>query len=102
MSSHKQTTTSLSPEEDQQVEHLLAQYHQIADLLHTSTDAEQVQAVLMFINNLSEAAQLTFVEALSKQNESDAADILAAIHTLNSSKDLRKEVREQITHTFKK
>jgi hypothetical protein len=93
MSSDKHTTTSLSPEEQQHIERLLAQSHKIAELLHTSMDEKQVQAALMPINNLSEAAQLTFVKALSRQNESHAADILAAIHALDSSKDLRKEAR---------
>lgn len=83
----------LSPEETEQVQRLLSQYHQIAELLHTSLDQEQAQAALTVVNDLTEAAQIAFIKSLSKENVLDAADLLAGINAFSQLKEVRKEAR---------
>jgi tetratricopeptide (TPR) repeat protein len=91
--SNKETDTLLSPEENERVQHLFSQYHQIADLLRTSLDAEQAQAALVVVADLTEAAQNLFVKSLAKENEQDAADILAGINAFSQFKEVRKAAR---------
>jgi tetratricopeptide (TPR) repeat protein len=90
---NKETDTSLSPEETERVQRLFSQYHQIAELLHTSLDQEQAEAALTVVNDLSKAAQIAFVKSLAKENETDAADILASINAISQVKEVRKEAR---------
>ena len=77
----------------EQVQRLFSQYRQIAELLHTSLDQEQAQAALAVVSDLTEAAQITFVKSLAKENEIDAADILAGINIFSQVKEVRKEAR---------
>ena len=90
---HKEADTVLSPEENERVQRLLAQYHQVAELLHTGLDQEQAQAALVVVSDLSEVAQIAFVKSLAKERETDAADILAGVNTFSQLKEVRKEAR---------
>src|SRR5262249_47546656 len=91
--SNKEADTVLSPAENERVQRLLSQYHQIAELLHTSLDQEQAQAALNVVSDLTEAAQIAFVKSLAKAHETHAADILAGINTFSQLKEVRKEAR---------
>jgi len=86
----------LSQEDNVQVQHLLEEYHQIAQNLHQSTNQAQVENALADINALSENAQIALLKALSKENETDAADILVAVNALSPHKEVRKEARRSL------
>jgi tetratricopeptide (TPR) repeat protein len=96
MSRKKELATSLSQEDSQQVQLLLGQYHQIAETLHSSNNQAEAEAALQSFGTLSEAAQLAILKALSKENTTDAADLLTAINALSTSKDIRKEARRSL------
>jgi tetratricopeptide (TPR) repeat protein len=96
MTRKKESTTLLSEQDSQQVQHLLAQYHQLAEALHNSPDQTQAEAVLSTITSLPEAAQLAVLKALAKEKTGDAADVLAAINTLSPDKEMRKEARRSL------
>lgn len=91
--SNKEAETLLSPEETERVQHLFAQYHQIAELLRTSLDQEQSEAALTVIVALTAAAQIAFIKSLAKENEQDAADLLTGINIFSQLKEVRKEAR---------
>ena len=93
MSQKKETGTPLSQESHQQIQDLFSQYHQIAEQLHNSIDQAKAEAALADIVILPAPAQLVLVKTLARENTTDAADILAAIHTLGTHKDVRKEAR---------
>jgi tetratricopeptide (TPR) repeat protein len=93
MSRKKESSTSLSPEDSQQIEHLLAQYRQIAATLHNSRTQADAEAALKPFTELSEAAQLAFIKALARETFADAADVLTAINALSPSKEMRKDAR---------
>lgn len=96
MAKKKTTQVSVSQEDNVQAQHVLEQYHQIANNLHTSTDQKQVEAALTEINNMSEGAQMALLKALSKENHVDAADLLTAINELSPLKSVRKEARRSL------
>ena len=91
--SNKDADILLSPEETERVLRLFSQYHQIAELLHTSLDEEQVKAALAAVYDLTKVAQIAFVKSLAKENEPDAADILASMNALSQDKEVRTEAR---------
>ena len=91
--SNKEANTVLSPEETERVQRLFSQYHQIAELLHTSLDQEQAQVALTIVGDLTQTAQVAFVKSLAKENETDAADILTGINIFSQLKEVRKEAR---------
>jgi tetratricopeptide (TPR) repeat protein len=93
MSSKKEPTIQLSPEEITQTDDLFSQYPSLAEQLHSSQDQAQIEAVLTPISNLSEAAQLVLIKTLAKANRSAAADILVAINAFSPQKEIRKEAR---------
>lgn len=96
MARKKETEISISPEEQQDVQQLVANYHEIASTLHSSTNKTEAETALMPIHHASESAQMAFVKALAKENTIDSADILAAINALSEHKELRKEARRAL------
>src|SRR5271157_2661867 len=98
MAKIKKKTTQLpvSQEDTTQAQHILDQYHEIAENLHASTNQEQVEAALSEINSMSEGAQVALLKALSKEHHTDAADVLVAINELSPIKDIRKEARRSL------
>src|ERR1700730_14146561 len=96
MARKKETETLLSAQDNQQVQHLLSQYHHLAQGLHGSSDQAQTEALLENINALSEPVQFALLKALSKEHESDAADVLAALNALSPHKEVRKEARRSL------
>ncbi|HEX3643423.1 MAG TPA: hypothetical protein VHV10_19220, partial [Ktedonobacteraceae bacterium] len=93
MSQKKETGTQLSQEDHQQIQDLFSRYHQIAERLHNSADQAQAEATLAAITVWPTPIQLTLVKMLARENNTDAADVLTAIHTLGIHKDIRKEAR---------
>ncbi len=96
MARKKDTHSIVSQEDDTQVQHLLGQFHEIAEALHSSTDQTQAEAALADISSASEAAQMGLLKALSKEQDSDAADVLIAINQLSPIKEVRKEARRSL------
>ena len=96
MSKQKKITPPVSEEDDAQVQHLLGQFHEIANKLHTSISQSHAQAALSEINSLSEAAQVALLKALPKEHSTDAADVLIAVNDLSPIKSVRKEARRSL------
>ncbi len=92
----KTTQVLVSQEDNTQAQHILDQYHEIAEHLHASTNQEQAEAALNEINNMPESAQVALLKALSKEHHSDAADVLIAINELSPAKSIRKEARRSL------
>jgi tetratricopeptide (TPR) repeat protein len=93
MATKKEQTQQLSPAELSQVQHLFTQYRQFAERLHASTDQGTALAALAEITRQPELIQLALLKELAKERQSEAADILAALHALSPLKELRKEAR---------
>jgi tetratricopeptide (TPR) repeat protein len=96
MAKKKNTQLSISEEENTQVQHVLEQYHQLANNLHVSEDQKQVETALAEINTLSESVQMALLKELSKEKQVDAADVLIAINELSPLKSIRKEARRSL------
>src|SRR5690349_13227395 len=96
MTRKKDTDTLVSQEDNVQAQHLLAQIHQVAQELHKSTSREQAEAALTPITSAPEGTQLSLLKALSKEQDTDAADVLLALHTFNPIKEVRKEARRSL------
>ena len=92
----KTSQIPVSPENTSQAQDLLDKYHEIAKNLHESTNQAQAEAVLAEINNLPEGAQMTFLKSLSRERDTDAADVLIAINELSPIKNVRKEARRSL------
>ncbi len=96
MTRKKDIDTILSPENEEQVQRLLEQFHQVVYELHNSTNANQAETALTEINRIPEAVQMALVKALSKEHTTDAADVLLALHELSPNKNVRKEARRSL------
>lgn len=96
MAKKKDTSIQISQEEHEQVQNILQSYRKDAENLRKTTDRQQVEAALTAINALSEAAQMTLLAALTKENNSDAAVILLAIHQFGALKAVRKEAKRAL------
>src|SRR5438128_3600076 len=96
MAKKKTKPISILQEDNIQAQHLLEQYHQVAHNLRLSTDLEQAEAALTEINNMPEGAQIALLKALSKEQHTDAADVLLAINELSPTKSVRKEARRSL------
>lgn len=96
MAKKKNTPSSSSQGDDGQVQQVMERYRQIAENLHSSTDRKQAEAALTSINTLSEPTQMALLRALSKEHDSDAADVLIALHELSPNKNIRKEARRSL------
>ncbi|GCE13364.1 tetratricopeptide repeat protein [Tengunoibacter tsumagoiensis] len=95
--SHKNVrNTQLSQEEFTQVQHLLDQYSQIAESLHTSTTQADAEGALAPLLSQSEEVQIAVLKALSKETNTKAADVLTAMNALCPIKEVRKEARRAL------
>jgi tetratricopeptide (TPR) repeat protein len=96
MTKKKATSLPVSQEELTQVQHLLEQVHQIANILHSSVNENEANDALTDINTMSEAAQMALLKALSKEHETDTADVLVAVNELSPIRNVRKEARRSL------
>ncbi len=85
-----------TPQENEQIQDILAQYNQIATNLTKSRNEEQIEDTLSSIFELSEAAQVGLLKALAKEHSIPAADIALAINTYAPIKEVRKEARRSL------
>jgi tetratricopeptide (TPR) repeat protein len=93
MPAKKETRITVSPGDEAQMQHLLAQYHQIATNLHGSQTQDEAEAAITDIDALPEAAQMALLKTLAREQNSDAADVLQALHELSPNKAVRKEAK---------
>lgn len=96
MPQRKDRDTTVPPETIEHIQHILDNIHTIAQNLHESNNEAQARAALTEINNLPAATQLALLKALSRQQETDAADVLLAINELGDDKIIRKEARRSL------
>jgi len=96
MAKKKNKPVPVSQEDNIQAQQVLEHYHQVAQNLRLSTDQKQAESALTEINNMSEGAQVALLKALSKEHQTDAADVLLAINELSPLKDVRKEARRSL------
>lgn len=96
MPQRKDTDNTVSPEANEQIQHILEQIHTIADNLHESDDEDEATDAIAAIDDLPSATQLALLKALSRQKETDAADILLAVNELSDDKIIRKEARRAL------
>src|SRR6266567_5847344 len=96
MTKKKQTQTPALQGGNEQVQQVLALYHQIADGLRGSKDRPQAETALAEINNAPEGVQIALLKELAKENHVDAADVLIALNELSSLKSVRKEARRSL------
>ncbi|HVB25429.1 MAG TPA: tetratricopeptide repeat protein [Ktedonobacteraceae bacterium] len=96
MPQHKDRDITVSPETNEQIQPILDNIHTIAQNLHESSNETQARAALTEINALPAAIQMALLKALSKQQATDAADVLLAINELNNDKIIRKEARRSL------
>ena len=85
-----------TPQEDEQIQDILAQYNQIAKSLASSRNEEQIGDVLSPIFDMSDAAQIGLLKALAKEHTIPAADIVFAVNTYAPVKEVRKEARRSL------
>src|SRR5579864_1627209 len=93
---NKQASLALSQEEQSQVQLLLTQYNQVAQALYNSAFQPDAEAALTPITSLSEGIQMAYMKALSKENTTASADVLAALNALAPAKEVRKEARRSL------
>lgn len=93
MPARKETRSALSAQDEVQMQQLLAQYHQIATNLHGSQTQDEVETAIADVDELPETAQMALLKALAREQNSDAADVLQALHELSPNKAVRKEAK---------
>ncbi|GHO45281.1 tetratricopeptide repeat protein [Ktedonospora formicarum] len=96
MARKKETTITLTDEEQQQIQHLLTQYHDLARRLKPDADIASTVSTLDELLALSPTAQLAMLKELGKEQNSDAANVLLAINTVSQDKEVRKEARRSL------
>src|SRR5437588_9910051 len=96
MASKKDTRAVVAQGDTAQVERLLEQRHEIAEALHNSTSRVQAETALAGISAADEATQMALLKALTRQRDTDAADVLLAVNELSSNKVVRKESRRAL------
>ncbi|MFL5663962.1 MAG: tetratricopeptide repeat protein [Ktedonobacteraceae bacterium] len=96
MSDKKKQQAANSQVDERRVQEILGHYHQIAGTLHESQDQQQAEAALTTINALTEPEQLALLKALSKEHDTDAADVATALNEFSPVKSVRKEARRAL------
>ncbi len=96
MAAKKAKPSFTSPGDETQIEHFLQQRHEIAVELRQSTSRPQANSALASIYEADESTQFSLVRALAKQSDTDAADVLLALHELAPQKAVRKEARRAL------
>ncbi len=83
-------------QDDAQVQQSLERYHQIAQGLHDTHEFAEIEAVLEPITSLPTPTQVAVLKALVQEHTVDAADVVMAINTLSTDKEVRKEARRAL------
>ena len=89
-------TTTISDEENRQLQHVLERYQELAQQIRNSTTPEQAESALRDITTLSEDVQMALLKVLVKTQTIEAADILTAVNGFSPNKEVRKEARRSL------
>ncbi len=89
-------TTTLSDEENTQLQNILERSQELAQEIRSSTTPTQAETALSEITSLSEDVQMALLKALVKAQTLDAADILTAVNAFSPDKEVRKEARRSL------
>ena len=82
--------------QSEQEQELLARLSDVAQTVRASSTPTEAEAALADITALPPLAQLNFIRTLSKTTTTDAADVLTALNTYASDKEIRKEARRAL------
>lgn len=85
-----------TPVNDNIVQELLEQYHQLASKLRESSNRDQTALALAPLVNTAHADQIVYLKALGQQDSTDAADIAQAMYDIAPDKEARKEARRTL------
>ncbi len=96
MPQRKDRDITVSAEAHEDIQHILNNIHTIAQNLHESNNETEARAALTDIDNLPAATQMALLKELSRQQETDSADVLLAINELSEDKIIRKEARRSL------
>ncbi|GAC1645077.1 MAG: hypothetical protein NVS4B12_10800 [Ktedonobacteraceae bacterium] len=96
MARKNEYNTTISEEENTQLQHALEHYQEVAQHIRSSTTQEQAEAALTDITSRSEAVQMALLKVLAKEHTGDAADVLTAINAFSPNKEVRKEARRSL------
>jgi tetratricopeptide (TPR) repeat protein len=93
MTANKKTPTDSLQADETQVQLLLARRQALAEELHGCTSRAEAQRLLGDVFAADEATQMALLKTLARTRDSDAADLLLAVHELAPIKEVRKEAR---------
>lgn len=96
MTAKKQTQPQLSTNDEAQIQFVLEQRQTLAQELHASTSQAQAEALLAPAFGMNETTQIALLKRLTHAHDSDAADLLLAIHELAPEKAVRKEAKRAL------
>jgi tetratricopeptide (TPR) repeat protein len=96
MASNKDRNAIAPQGDTTRIQQLLELRHRIAEELHSSTSRRQAEAALAEISGMDEATQMALLKALTRQHDTDAADVLLAVNELTANKAVRKESRRAL------
>lgn len=96
MAKKKDQKIPVSQADEAQARSVLGQVHQIAKELHSSSDQKEAEKALTAITTMPESVQMALVKVLSREQHTDAADVLTAINELSPDKNIRKEARRSL------
>ena len=96
MAKKDEHTTTLSDEENIQLQNVLEHSQELAQQIRNSTTPAQAETTLRDITSLSEDAQMALLKGLVKAQTIDAADILTAVNAFSPNKEVRKEARRSL------
>jgi tetratricopeptide (TPR) repeat protein len=96
MTANKKTELNSPQGDEEQIQRLLARRQAIAEELHGCTSRVQAERVLAPVFSSDEATQMALLKSLIRTQDSEAADLLLAMHELAPDKAVRKEARRAL------
>jgi tetratricopeptide (TPR) repeat protein len=93
MTANKKTPTDSLQADETQVQLLLARRQAFAEELHGCTSRAEAQRLLADVFAADKATQMALLKTLARTRDSDAADLMLAVHELAPIKEVRKEAR---------
>lgn len=96
MARKEEQNTTISDEENIQLQHILEHHQELAQQIRSTTTPAQAEDALKNITALSEDVQMALLKALVKAQTLDAADILTALNAFSPNKEVRKEARRSL------
>lgn len=96
MTANKKTHTDSLQVDESQIQPLLDRRQEIAEALHGCTSRAEAQRILADVFTASEVTQMALLKTLARTRDSDAADLLLAVHELAPIKSVRKEARRAL------